>query len=207
MTFNPDIPQSTDDISQSQGEILTNFDQLNKIFGSNAGALQVGDHIAFNDATTANRGKHAKARLIEQAADPATAANERALYTKDVGGATELFTRDEASGTPRQMTNLPRISPGNTGTAGGTLTYIDTPFYIRMIWGLTNPFSGNRTVITPAGSGSILTYTAIANNASTTVPSVNVTGAIVTTAGPPDTLTIYTNASMSVRWTIWTVIS
>ena len=91
MTYNPAIPQSTDIPSQSQSQILTNFSQANTIFGI--------DHVAFNDATAANRGKHDQSTYIEQGADPATLANEIAIYAKDVSGASRLFQRLESSGT------------------------------------------------------------------------------------------------------------
>jgi len=121
VTFNPSIPQSTDDISQTQGEILTNFTQLNTIFGN--------EHVEFNDGTTANRGKHKAIRLIEQASDPSTAADEMALYTKAVSGVTELFTRGEGSGSIWQITGLTPSS----ATAGSRT--ILTPFGIRFNFG------------------------------------------------------------------------
>lgn len=54
MTYDPTIPQASDNISTSQGEILTNFSQIGSLFGSNAAA----DHYAFNDATAAFRALH-----------------------------------------------------------------------------------------------------------------------------------------------------
>lgn len=52
---------------------------------------------------TTNAGKHNKVTLQEQGADPGTVANEGFVYTKDVGGVTELFYKDSA-GTVKQLT-------------------------------------------------------------------------------------------------------
>lgn len=89
MTFNPNIPQATDLISQSQGQLLTNFSQANIAFGV--------DHTAFDVA--ANQGKHKKSTYLEQAADPVTLANEIDIYSKDVAGVTTMFLRKETAGT------------------------------------------------------------------------------------------------------------
>lgn len=48
MTYNANIPQSNNNISVSQGNILTNFQQLNTIFAK--------DHYTWDDNTAANRG-------------------------------------------------------------------------------------------------------------------------------------------------------
>ena len=91
MTFNPNIPQATDLTSASQSQILTNFSQLNTIFDV--------DHVTYDNATVANRGKHDKSTYIEQGADPATSANEVALYSKDLSTVSTLYMRKESSGT------------------------------------------------------------------------------------------------------------
>ncbi len=95
MTYNPSIPAADDLISESQGQLLTNFTQLNTVFDI--------DHVAFNDGTAANRGKHNQVTIIQGASDPTTLANENALYSKDDGGS-QLFFRKESDGTVIQMT-------------------------------------------------------------------------------------------------------
>ena len=132
MTYNPAIPRSTDRPSSSQAQILTNFGQLNTIFGSDTGSGQVGDHIAFDSGDVADRGKHAKVRLVEQMGDPSTATDEMALYTKAVSGVTQLFVRDEMSATIRQITGL---TP--SAAIAGSRTIL-TPFGIRFNFGSVN---------------------------------------------------------------------
>lgn len=116
MSYNPNIPQSTDIPSQSQGQMLTNFQQLNTVFDV--------DHVPFNDGTVSNRGKHDKSTYIDQSSDPTTAADEMAIYSKDDGsGNTRLFLRQESLGTVVQLTGPdPTIgSSGSTFLAGGLI--------------------------------------------------------------------------------------
>ncbi|MFQ5685093.1 MAG: hypothetical protein ACE5GV_00385 [Candidatus Scalindua sp.] len=134
MTFNASVPQSTDDPSVSQGQLLTNFTQLNTIFGNN--------HITF-DAPSDN-GKHNFCQFPEQGAAPVTAANEGALYTKQsAASATELFFRRESSGTELPLTGL----PVTTVVAGGvTVNGITTPWGLVINWGSGSLSGGTRAI-------------------------------------------------------------
>jgi|GEM_PF-2304284 len=111
MTYNPDIPQPNDDMSLSQGDLLTNFTDLNNVYGVN------GDHVAFDAA--ADRGKHNKTTFpslgaapvdgsnltpAEEAYIPNTEENDMALFSLEDNNETELFYRKESNGTVNQMT-------------------------------------------------------------------------------------------------------
>ena len=134
MTFNPNIPQSTDIPAQSQAQFLTNFSQLNTVFDL--------DHVTFNNATAANRGKHDKSTYIEQGSDPVTGSNEVALYSKDTGGNTRLYMRQESAGTVIQLSGA---SP--TAAASGS-TFL--PGALILKWGgKANPL--NNDILTFAG--------------------------------------------------------
>lgn len=115
MTFNPNIPQSTDIPAQSQAQFLTNFSQLNTVFDL--------DHVTFNNATAANRGKHDKSTYVEQSGDPVTGANEVALYSKDTSGNTRLYMRQESAGTVIQLSGAsPTVAAsGSTFLPGGLI--------------------------------------------------------------------------------------
>lgn len=115
MTFNPNIPQGPDAFSQSQSEIQTNFAQSNTLFDV--------DHYTFDDATTADRGKHRKSTYQEQAVDPVTVANEIAIFSKDLAGATRLYLAQEAAGTIFQLSGRDPSSAasGETYLPGGIL--------------------------------------------------------------------------------------
>jgi len=94
MTYNAGIPAAPDDPSVSQGQMLTNFTQLDTHFTI--------DHMPFT-TIGADLGKHSKATLIEQGADPGTIANEIALYTKALAGVSTLYMQKEGAGTVIQM--------------------------------------------------------------------------------------------------------
>lgn len=113
MTFNPNIPQPNDLISQSQAQIQTNFSQSDTAFGI--------DHTAFS--TVSNQGKHKKSSYIEQASDPVTSANEVAVYSKELSGASTLYLRKENAGTVVQMSGQdPTVAAaGSTFLPGGVI--------------------------------------------------------------------------------------
>lgn len=73
MSFNPLIPQPNDELSDSQGQILNNFNSSNTSFGI--------DHYAFADLTS-NNGKHKSVTtpLIPGGIHPATAVDEPKFY-------------------------------------------------------------------------------------------------------------------------------
>lgn len=73
MSFNPNIPQPGDKLSDSQQELLDNNGFLNTGFGI--------DHYTFSDAT-ANNGKHNKVTtpIIVGGVDPITAVDEPIFF-------------------------------------------------------------------------------------------------------------------------------
>lgn len=123
MTFNPNIPQPNDLISDSQAQLQTNFSQSNSIFNF--------DHVTFDDATSVNRGKHRHSTYVEQLVDPTTLANEMAVYSKDVSGFSRLFYRNESNGSVIPFTGFdPTVATnGRVFLAGG----------IILMWGNFNP--------------------------------------------------------------------
>lgn len=133
MTFDPTIPQATDLLSDSQSDLLTNFNQSNIIMGVN--------HVNFDNSLpigslVANRGKHTFVSLIEQVANPVTAANEIALFSKDLGGISTLFMRKESNGAVIQMSG---IDPNNSQTF--------LPGGLILKWGLNAVATDGSTVI------------------------------------------------------------
>lgn len=100
MTFNPNIPQPKDIMSDSQGDLLTNNTQLNVYFGTS------GDHVALN--ATSSLGRHTKVRFLSQGSSssdaPTTLENEIALFSLEDGTDTEVYLRQEKSGAVTQVT-------------------------------------------------------------------------------------------------------
>lgn len=90
MSYNPNIPNATDLLSNSQSDLKTNFQSLNSIFGNN--------HYQFS-LTDGTQGKHKVIQMLENS-PPSTNVDEGGLYMA-VGtnpAETNLFFRAENSG-------------------------------------------------------------------------------------------------------------
>lgn len=146
MTYNPNIPQATDIISQSQPLILTNFSQLNTVF--------MVDHVEYDNATAGDRGKHTSSTYVEQAVAPATGASEEALYSAAIGGTTRIFVRPPSSGAQYQLTATPP-SPGVTG-------YSYLPGGILIQWGGQSS-TGPNPVVFPIAFSTVYQIVGITN--------------------------------------------
>ena len=171
MTFNAQIPQAGDSISASQPPILTNFTQLDALFGL--------DHVRYTDATQAARGRHTKITFNDLSANPGLAKPISSLYTKGpVGGPMNLFFQnDTLISNIVQLTGLTVTSVGNGGTAGGTQYVIETPWGLRIFCGETlSKSNGPFSVTFPAGSPITVLYYYSATPANNVIRSVNCSG-------------------------------
>lgn len=100
MAYNANIPQPSDSLSQSQADILANFQAIAPLF---------------------NQGIQQFIILPEQSAAPATSANEVALYSKDVSGVSQLFMRRESNGIELDFTSSLQASSGWARLPSGIL--------------------------------------------------------------------------------------
>jgi hypothetical protein len=151
MTYNASIPPATEYLSDSQPQILENFSQLNTLFAIN--------HVTFDAVAASDRGKHTFISFVEQAADPSTAANELALYTKDLSGSPAVYLRKESDGDVILLYSpgAGSVTESASTTAAGVLIY------------------GNGLTVTSPSTG-IYSYTfdtAKANTNYVILPSVN----------------------------------
>ena len=128
MTYNPAIPQSTDLISTSQGEILTNFAQLNTIFSA--------DHYTWNDGTSSYRGLHKQIDFPLSTSQSLPAGDAGVLYTHDdATPLPQLFFANSAGAV--QLTGLGSQSLTTNG-------YIKLPGGLIIQWGTdTATLAGN----------------------------------------------------------------
>lgn len=115
MAYNANIPQPGDQISQSQADILANFQAT--------GAFVAIDHAGFN---TADAGKHNKITFPEQAGAPAAmAATEIGLYNivNPVTTFNELYIRQNQGGTvyDTPLTACLAATPGWTYLPSGLI--------------------------------------------------------------------------------------
>jgi hypothetical protein len=102
--FLPNIPQSSDNLDFSQGQLLSNNQGLDTVFGI--------DHTLFSDST-ANKGKHKKSTYFAQAASPGTSASESAIYSKTAGtGTNEIYIQKESTAPAGSDIQLTLFSKG-----------------------------------------------------------------------------------------------
>jgi hypothetical protein len=113
MTYNPNTPQPTDRISDTQAPILTNFQQLNTIYGTS------GDHYPWTNQNPPETTKHAKVTLpgLPTAnppgnAIPAPAAGNCAIFAKTSSSITTPYlARDGFDATQPNNINVWTLMP------------------------------------------------------------------------------------------------
>lgn len=116
MTFQSNIPQPSDIISDSQADLLNNFQAIGTAFPVN--------HENFN---TANAGKHSIVEMVTQTADPAGALGEMTLFSRNTTlaptGPLNLWYKRENEATAYQLTgpNPVRAATGYTFLPGNML--------------------------------------------------------------------------------------
>ncbi len=119
----PDIPQATDLISVSQGQLLTNFQTLNTGFGI--------DHYEFNNATT-DRGKHKHASFVDQTASipvppmSFAIANELVVFGVTTGGITSLYYQKDATATVFTLNPIRAFALFQTQAGAPFITAVDS---------------------------------------------------------------------------------
>jgi len=140
MAYNENIPQATDNPSQSQGQMLDNFQEISTAFNTNHGNFNAGD-----------QGKHSFLQMPEQSSPPTTLANEAALFSQNssLTNMTELVFRRESNGDQIEFTGFLGAANGWTRIASGIL----------LKWG-TGSGNGSHTTNFPTG-GTIPVFTDI----------------------------------------------
>jgi hypothetical protein len=96
--YTTNTPLANETLSHSQPLIRNNFLNLESTIGLN--------HVAPTDATVADRGKHKWVAFKNQAGDPAVAGTDTNIYTKTVGGTSQLFWKNSASVVSQLTTNI-----------------------------------------------------------------------------------------------------
>lgn len=131
MAYNENIPQASDNPSQSQSQILSNFQEISTAFNL--------DHGNFNSG---DQGKHTLVDLVRQSLPQSANANEGLLFSALINGASELFYGKDGT-TASQMSG---IIPS---TGGGSAVSYSWDFIDGMSIRFGNVVhSGTSTVIT-----------------------------------------------------------
>lgn len=134
--FLPNIPQPNDNLDFSQGQLLTNNQGLDTVFGV--------DHTLFSDATS-DKGFHRKVTFPVVAA-PGSTALHLVEYVKTIAGNSELFLQRDGVATEIQLTS------GTAGQGSSNQNWQSfVPGGLQMKVGIA---SGNTTIpVTYAGVG------------------------------------------------------
>ncbi len=104
MAYNPNIPQQTNRMVNSQVQIRTNFQTISSVFARN--------HVQFNSTNPGSlQGMHNVLTFRAQTINPTTSTSQISLFTKTTGANTDLFYAPSNSQTPIQLT-YPSISTG-----------------------------------------------------------------------------------------------
>lgn len=140
MSFDPTVPKANDLLSQSQGDLVVNFNQLNEIFGNAAAS----DHYAFNNATASLRGLHKHVTFPVVVVDPGLANPASSAYAKTVSAASELFFQNGTlAANVKQLTGL---TLATSIVAGATQYTFMSPWGIRFILGEATVSSGGTVI-------------------------------------------------------------
>lgn len=117
MSYNPNIPQATDYIDESQPQLLANFQQLNTLYD--------GDHYAFNDGT-GNAGLHQKVTSPDQTAHPTTTTNPVFYgYQPSANVGIIQWSRGPSDAVPTPLTALHGNVATLTGGSGSPATILN----------------------------------------------------------------------------------
>jgi hypothetical protein len=127
------VPQPTDRIKDSQNPFLLNFAGIKTLVDVN--------HVTFD---LADQGKHKHVSFPEQAASPATAANEVALFSQESAytSVAELAIRKESSGDVVEFTSSTKDFVG----------WSILPSGILIKWGRSSPITGLTTITWPVAA-------------------------------------------------------
>lgn len=131
--YNPNIPQSTDLLSVSQGNLLDNF-----------GAIQALIDVNHVDFAATGAGKHTFVEMPVQSPVPTTVGGEVGLYCQTSASTTQpelVFARQSGSSAPAAVRITEFTSAGWTNPGWTKL-----PSGIMMKWHANIGFGGSRTV-------------------------------------------------------------
>lgn len=136
MSYNPLIPQVSDQTLQSQKQLLSNFQTLAQVFTAN--------HFPLTGVSK-YQGMHTVLTMQPQSGDPSTDATQIGLYNKLVSSIPALFFAPNSAQTPIQLT-YPSINTTLANTQ--QYSFVAGPFviYAGMV---TNPTNGQTIPLSP----------------------------------------------------------
>jgi hypothetical protein len=154
MAYNPNIPQPTDQLNQSQADLLANFQAIQTLIDVN--------HVDF---ASGDQGKHKWVTLPSQGATPPAgsgfAASELGAYNAvyALTSQHELFINKTNQVTVVQVPSTASVLSANSAPAQNSAGWTTLPSGIVLRWGNFSGFTGLNTVTltTSAAFGPALT--------------------------------------------------
>lgn len=117
MAFQPNIPQPTDFLSDSQADLLGNNQALDSVYGT--------DHYAFSNATV-NNGKHKKVSTPDQTTAPVTVADPMFYGLQQTANLGVLqYSKGPSNAVPTPVTHLQSTSAAIVLGIGSTTNILD----------------------------------------------------------------------------------
>jgi hypothetical protein len=133
MAYQQNIPQPTDQLDNSQGDLLGNFQEVYTYLGVN--------HVEFGSA---DEGKHAFITFPIQSPAPTFAAGEEGLYNAQLSAISELYVHKQYNGTTAEIPMTASILSSSAPVSGGPgWTYLPSGIYIT--WASVT-LNGNTTI-------------------------------------------------------------
>ncbi len=108
------MPFDIDSAAPGDSDLLSGYPATERAMRSDLESWMAIDHIEAD-------GKHTKATLVRQGADPALSTTDAYIYSKLVGARSELFFEDDAANVI-QLTDVGSASPDKVALAGDTMT-------------------------------------------------------------------------------------
>lgn len=183
MSFNPNIPQNTDQYQQSYPQLRANFQAIEAGFNEN--------HTSLTADPNTILGMHELLLMRAQSGDPTTSAIQIASYNKLVSSIPEWFYRPSSSATPIQMT-YPSININPSALT--QYSFIAGPF---IIYGGYIQIPTNGQVVTLTPGTSLLYVDLIATNVNHVGAAFAVTAAPTNINTPANSFTISYRAAIA----------
>ena len=184
MGYNSAIPQSTDARAQSQSQILSNFQSINKVWADNHYPLNTDQNLTL-------QGMHTVLTVRPQGTDPTTAAGQVAFYNKLVSTIPQLFFRPQSNATPIQLTY-------NTVSTSGAqqFSFVAGPFIIYGGFFTGGVTAGTVVTLTP---GSSLLYAGLTTSGVAGALNVIKSAVAANLNSPANSFTIQFTAGITVQ--------
>lgn len=148
MAYNENIPQPSDRLSQSQADLLANFQAIKTLVDIN--------HVDFADAV--NQGKHKVVTFPVQSPVPTFAGGETGLYNflSPATAKNETYVHTQTGATTREVPMTASILSGNSAPASDSGGWTYYPSGIFETWGSGNGNGLTTVTLTFAPANQIL---------------------------------------------------